>query len=72
MIYFYTFFALIIATFLNPQQTKFFGGLAIHLKQSGLFVKYKTAENFIYFLSWIFMIIFFKISFLLSMSFGAV
>ena len=66
MIYLYSFFALIIAIFLNPQQTKFFGGLAVRLKQTGFFVKYKTAENFIYFLSWIFMIVFFKISFLLS------
>ena len=62
MIKLYSFFALIIAIFLNPQQTKFFGGLAINFKQTGFFIKYKTAENFVYFLSWIFMVCFFQVS----------
>ena len=66
MIQIYSFFGLILAVFLNPQQTKFFGGLAIDLKQTGFFLKYKTAENFIYFLSWLFMICFFKASSLLA------
>jgi hypothetical protein len=66
MIYFYSFFSLILMFFLNPQQTKYFGGLAIEFKNIGLFIKYKTSENFVYFISWIFMLFFFHMSFLLA------
>ena len=66
MIYFYAFFAFIVAIFLNPQQTKYFGGLAIEFKHIGLFLRYKTAEHFVYVLSWIFMISFFQASLFLA------
>jgi hypothetical protein len=55
-----------VAIFLNPQQTKYFGGLAIELKQAGFFSKYKTAEFFVYFVSWILIGTFFRFSFLLA------
>lgn len=47
------FLAVSIALFLNPQQTKYFGGLGVNMKQAGLFTHYKTAESFVYVLSWI-------------------
>ena len=55
-----------VAIFLNPQQTKYFGGLAIELKQAGFFSKYKTAEFFVYLTSWVFIGIFFRLSFSLA------
>jgi hypothetical protein len=55
-----------VAIFLNPQQTKYFGGLAIELKQAGLFSKYKTAEFFVYIISWFLIGTFFQLSFSLA------
>ena len=55
-----------VAIFLNPQQTKYFGGLAIDLKQAGFFSKYKTAEYFVYFASWMLIGLFFLFSFRLA------
>jgi hypothetical protein len=56
-----------VAIFLNPQQTKYFGGLAIELKQAGFFSKYKTAEFFVYIFSWCLIGIFFQLSFSLAL-----
>ena len=55
-----------VAIFLNPQQTKYFGGLAIELKQAGLFSRYKTAEFFVYIISWLLIGTFFQLSFSLA------
>ena len=55
-----------VAIFLNPQQTKYFGGLAIELKQAGLFSRYKTAEFFVYIISWLLIGTFFQLSFFLA------
>jgi len=69
-IQFYCILSVIVAIFLNPQQTKYFGGLAIELKQAGLFSKYKTAELFVYFGSWLLISLFFKLSFFLARTFS--
>jgi len=58
-----------VAIFLNPQQTKYFGGLAIELKQAGLFSRYKTAEFFVYIISWLLIGTFFQLSFSLAVLF---
>lgn len=58
----YIFFSGFIAIFLNPQQTKYFGGLAMSFKQAGLFTKYKTAENFVYIFSFLLIFFFFRFS----------
>jgi preprotein translocase subunit SecG len=68
MIHLYACFAFIVALLLNPQQTKYFGGLATEWKQFGFFVTYKRAENFVYFLSWICMLFFFQASFYLALA----
>jgi preprotein translocase subunit SecG len=62
MIYFYASVSIFIAIFLNPQQTKYFGGLSTALKHNGFFVSYREAENFIYWVSWFFILFFFTIS----------
>jgi preprotein translocase subunit SecG len=54
----YSLIALIIVIFLNPQQTKYFGGLAVRIKQAGLFSEYKTATFFVLYLSWFFIFLF--------------
>jgi hypothetical protein len=69
LIQFYCILSTSVAIFLNPQQTKYFGGLAIELKQAGFFSKYKTAEFFVYFASWVFIGTFFRFSFLLAQIF---
>ena len=66
LIQFYCILSTSVAIFLNPQQTKYFGGLAIELKQAGLFSKYKTAELFVYLGSWILIASFFRFSFFLA------
>ena len=58
--------ALFLSFFLTPQQTKYFGGLAIQLKYVGLFSKYQTSENFVSVFSWGLICLFFVLSFLLS------
>jgi hypothetical protein len=63
--FYYTSLSTLVILFLNPQQTKYFGGLAIELKQVGLFAKYSRSEQTVYFLSWVFISIFFLFSFLL-------
>ena len=67
--YLYAFFSVIVAVFLNPQQTKYFGGLAIEFKKIGFFIRYQTAENFVYWISWFFVILFFTFSFCLTRAF---
>lgn len=52
----------IVTLFLNPQQTKYFGGLAVVLKQAGFFTKYSKSEKTVYVFSWIFVILFFCFS----------
>ena len=52
----------IVTLFLNPQQTKYFGGLAVVLKQAGFFTKYSKSEKTVYVFSWIFVILFFSFS----------
>jgi len=64
--HFYCLLSILVALFLNPQQTKYFGGLAIDFKQFGFFTKYQTAENFVYTFSWLFLSIFFRCSFVLA------
>jgi len=66
----YCIISISVALFLNPQQTKYFGGLAIQLKQVGFFSKYKTAEYFVYVVSWLLIGIFCKYSFLLARMFA--
>jgi len=58
--------AIFLSFFLTPQQTKYFGGLAIQLKYVGLFSKYQTSENFVSVFSWVLIFLFFVLSFLLS------
>lgn len=48
----YCIIATIVTLFLNPQQTKYFGGLAVVLKQAGFFSKYGKSEKTVYILSW--------------------
>lgn len=52
----------IVTLFLNPQQTKYFGGLAVVLKQAGFFTKYSKSEKSVYMLSWVCIILFFSFS----------
>lgn len=54
----YCIIATIVTLFLNPQQTKYFGGLAVALKQAGLFSKYGKSEKTVYVFSWIFIVLF--------------
>ena len=60
-----------VAIFLNPQQTKYFGGLAIDLKQAGFFSKYQTAEYFVSFASWLLISLFFFFSYVLAKLFAS-
>ena len=53
-LFLYFLISLCTAFFLNPQQTKYFGGLAVSIKQAGFFAEYKTATHFVYFSSWFF------------------
>lgn len=55
----YCIIATIVTLFLNPQQTKYFGGLAVVLKQAGFFTKYSKSEKMVYTFSWVFVILFF-------------
>ena len=64
----YPLFALIIAFFLNPQQTKYFGGLAVNIKQAGLFSEYKNAILFVFLSSWFLILFFCVFSIILSQS----
>lgn len=52
----------IVTLFLNPQQTKYFGGLAVVLKQAGFFTKYSKSEKSVYMFSWVCIILFFSFS----------
>lgn len=63
---YYCIIATIVTLFLNPQQTKYFGGLAVVLKQAGFFTKYGKSEKMVYIFSWIFVILFFYSSIDLS------
>ena len=65
----YCIIATIVSLFLNPQQTKYFGGLAVVLKQAGFFSKYSKSEKTVYILSWIFILVFFSNSYYLSLEF---
>ena len=65
---FYCIIATIVTLFLNPQQTKYFGGLAIELKQAGLFSKYEKSETVVSITSWALIFVFFLQSFLLARS----
>jgi preprotein translocase subunit SecG len=58
----YCIIATIVTLFLNPQQTKYFGGLAVVLKQAGFFTKYSKSEKMVYTFSWVFVILFFYLS----------
>lgn len=62
----YCIIATIVTLFLNPQQTKYFGGLAVVLKQAGFFTKYEKSEKMVYFFSWVFVLMFFYLSIDLS------
>jgi len=62
----YCIIATIVTLFLNPQQTKYFGGLAVVLKQAGFFSKYGKSEKTVYVISWIFIGVFFYNSYRLS------
>jgi preprotein translocase subunit SecG len=62
----YGILSIILVSFILPQQTKYFGGLAISLKQAGFFSKYKTAESFVYLASWLLIGAFFRFSFVLA------
>ena len=59
----YCIIATIVTLFLNPQQTKYFGGLAVALKQAGLFSKYGKSEKTVYVFSWIFLVLFAQMSY---------
>jgi hypothetical protein len=59
----YCIIATIVTLFLNPQQTKYFGGLAVALKQAGLFSKYGKSEKTVYLFSWIFIVLFAQMSY---------
>lgn len=59
----YCILATIVSIFLNPQQTKYFGGLAVALKQAGLFSKYGKSEKTVYVLSWILIFLFVSMSY---------
>jgi hypothetical protein len=59
----YCIIATIVTLFLNPQQTKYFGGLAVALKQAGLFSKYGKSEKTVYIFSWIFIVLFAHMSY---------
>jgi hypothetical protein len=65
----YCIIATIVSLFLNPQQTKYFGGLAVVLKQAGFFSKYSKSEKTVYILSWIFILVFFSNSYYLAFEF---
>jgi hypothetical protein len=65
----YCIIATIVSLFLNPQQTKYFGGLAVVLKQAGFFSKYSKSEKTVYILSWIFILMFFSNSYYLALEF---
>lgn len=65
----YCIIATIVSLFLTPQQTKYFGGLAVVLKQAGFFSKYSKSERTVYILSWIFILIFFSNSYSLALEF---
>jgi hypothetical protein len=65
----YCIIATIVSLFLNPQQTKYFGGLAVVLKQAGFFSKYSKSEKTVYILSWIFILVFFSNSYYLALEF---
>jgi hypothetical protein len=60
----YCILATIVTVFLNPQQTKYFGGLAVALKQAGLFSKYGKSEKTVYVFSWIFILLFASMSYI--------
>ena len=62
----YCIIATIVTLFLNPQQTKYFGGLAVVLKQAGFFSKYSKSEKTVYILSWVFIFVFFYSSYFLA------
>lgn len=64
----YCIIATIVTLFLNPQQTKYFGGLAVVLKQAGFFTKYSKSEKMVYIFSWLFVILFFYSSIHLTYS----
>ena len=62
----YCIIATIVTLFLNPQQTKYFGGLAVVLKQAGFFSKYSKSEKTVYILSWVLIFVFFYSSYFLA------
>jgi hypothetical protein len=64
----YCIIATIVTLFLNPQQTKYFGGLAVVLKQAGFFSKYGKSEKTVYILSWIVIALFAQLSYQTSQS----
>lgn len=64
----YCIIATIVTLFLNPQQTKYFGGLAVVLKQAGFFSKYGKSEKTVYILSWIIIALFAQLSYQTSES----
>jgi hypothetical protein len=64
----YCIIATIVTLFLNPQQTKYFGGLAVVLKQAGFFSKYGKSEKTVYILSWILIALFAQLSYQTSES----
>jgi hypothetical protein len=64
----YCIIATIVTLFLNPQQTKYFGGLAVALKQAGLFSKYGKSEKTVYVFSWIFIVLFAQMSWRVALS----
>jgi hypothetical protein len=62
----YTILSALLTFFLNPQQTKYFGGLAIELKQVGLFSKYSRSEQMVSIFSWFFIFLFLCFSFFIT------
>jgi hypothetical protein len=64
----YCIIATIVTLFLTPQQTKYFGGLAVVLKQAGFFSKYGKSEKTVYILSWIVIALFAQLSYQTSHS----
>jgi len=62
----YCILSTIVTLFLNPQQTKYFGGLAVSLKQAGFFLTYGKSEKIVYILSWVFIGVFLSSSYYCS------
>lgn len=62
----YCILSTIVTLFLNPQQTKYFGGLAVSLKQAGFFLTYGKSEKIVYIFSWVFIGVFLSSSYYCS------